>query len=163
MSNANAKEYLSYYLVEKDLNLETSFFEEDILVQASYPTIYDYSIFYITDSPSGTEKGFVAGINSVDWSDFLCSGDFDGDGTADMAMINGSGVVKIWGVSDGRLVSDTVLSAVDPASWTFAGVGDFNGDGTDDIAWCNESTGLAGCWEISNKALSAWSNIATIA
>ena len=111
--------------------------------------------------------------NAVDWRmvsvsnpdewDFLGAGDFDGNGTSDIAMIYDVGVVGIWGVSNGYLSSWSILSAVNTAEWTLAGVGDFNGDGTDDIAWSNTVTGLAGYWQINNKTLTDWANIATIA
>ena len=110
--------------------------------------------------------------NAVDWRmvsvsnpdewNFLCSGDFDGNGSHDIAMINDVGVVGIWGVSDGYLSSWSILSAVNPAEWQLAGVADFNADGTDDIAWSNTATGLTGYWQINDKELTTWTNIATI-
>ena len=77
-------------------------------------------------------------------------------------MINDVGVVGIWGVKDGYLSSWSILSAVNTEEWTLAGVGDFNADGTDDIAWCNEGTGLAGYWQIENRELNSWQNIAVL-
>ena len=71
-------------------------------------------------------------------------------------------MVGIWGVTDGYLSSWSILSAVDTSAWTLVGVGDFNVDGTDDIAWSNTATGLTGCWQINNKELTTWTNIATI-
>ena len=103
----------------------------------------------------------VSVANPDEWN-FLCSGDFDGNGAHDIAMINDVGVVGIWGVSDGYLSSWSILSAVDPFTWTLAGVGDFNADGTDDIAWSNTSTGLTGYWQINDKELTTWANIATL-
>ena len=102
----------------------------------------------------------VSVANPDEW-DFLCSGDFDGNGSHDIAMINGEGVVGIWGVSDGWLSSWSILSAV-TSEWTLAGVADFNGDGTDDIAWSNTDTGLTGYWQINDKTLTAWANIVTL-
>ena len=104
----------------------------------------------------------VSVSNPAEWN-FLCSGDFDGNGSHDIAMINDVGVVGIWGIEDGYLRSWSILSAVNTDEWTLAGVGDFNADGTDDIAWCNNSTGLTGYWQIENKELASWQNIATIA
>ena len=111
--------------------------------------------------------------NTVDWRmisvanpdewDFLCAGDFDGNGSGDIVMIDGEGVVGIWGVNDGYLSSWSILSAVDTSAWSLAGVGDFNGDGTDDIAWCSNETHLAGYWQIEDKTLTSWQNIASIA
>ena len=103
----------------------------------------------------------VSVANPAEW-DFLCSGDFDGNGSHDIAMINGEGVVGIWGISDGYLSSWSILSAVNTTEWTLAGVGDFNGDGTDDIAWCSNATNLAGYWQINDKQLTTWANIATV-
>lgn len=105
----------------------------------------------------------VSVANPDEWN-FLCVGDFDGDDhkTADIALINGSGEVGIWGVSGGTMSSWTNLGTA-ASGWEFAGVGDFNGDGTDDIAWRNSSGGLTGYWQINSLAISSWQNIAVIA
>ena len=102
----------------------------------------------------------VSASNADEW-EFLCTGDFDGDGTADIAMINASGLVSIWGVSDGRLSADAVLSAVDTSEWKFATVGDFNGDGTDDIMWAHTDGAVYaadryGYWQIDDGQLASW-------
>ena len=110
---------------------------------------------------NATDWRMVSVANPAEWN-FLCSGDFDGNGSNDIAMINDVGVVGIWGVNDGYLSSWSILSAVNTAEWTLAGVGDFNADGTDDIAWCSTTTGLAGYWQINDKTLTTWANIATI-
>ena len=115
-------------------------------------------------SPAGGQSDWrMVSVADPDEWDFLCAGDFDGNGSGDIAMINGEGIVGIWGVNDGYLSSWSILSAVDMSAWTLAGVGDFNGDGTDDIAWCNISTGLAGYWQIDDGTLTSWQNIAAIA
>ena len=117
---------------------------------------------WIVDPPSGeTDWRMVSVANPAEWK-FLCAGDFDGDSTSDIAMINDAGVVGIWGISDGWLSSWSILSAVNTAEWSLVGVGDFNGDGTDDIAWFNADAGIAGFWQIENKELSAWQNLATL-
>ena len=121
----------------------------------------------------GTYNAYCTWIveNAVDWRmvsvanpdewNFLCSGDFDGNGSHDIAMINDVGVVGIWGVNDGYLSSWSILSAV-TSEWQLAGVADFNADGTDDIAWANTTTGLTGYWQINDKNLTTWTNLATI-
>ncbi len=48
----------------------------------------------------------------------------------------------------------SILSAVNPAEWTLAGIADFNADGTDDIAWCSSTTEQVGAWIVQNKELS---------
>ena len=95
--------------------------------------------------------------------DYLCSGDFDGDGTADMAMVDGNGIVGIWGIKEGTLGGWAVLGTVDLSVNQLAGVGDYNNDGTDDIAWCDASTGLTVCWQVKNNAISSVQTIGVIA
>ena len=119
---------------------------------------YNAYCTWIVENPIDWRMVSVA--NPAEWN-FLCSGDFDGDKMNDIAMINGEGVVGIWGVNDGYLSSWSILSAV-TSEWTLAGVGDFNGDGTDDIAWCSNISGLAGYWQIEDKTLAGWSNLATL-
>ncbi|MBE6367856.1 MAG: hypothetical protein E7052_08125, partial [Lentisphaerae bacterium] len=87
---------------------------------------YNAYCTWIVDNANDWRMVSVA--NPDEW-DFLCSGDFNADGCNDIAMINGDGVVGIWGVSDGYMNSWSILSAVDTATWELAGVGDFNGDG----------------------------------
>ena len=119
---------------------------------------YNAYCSWIVEDP--VDWRMVSVANPDEWN-FLCSGDFDGNGSHDIAMINNVGVVGIWGVGDGYLNSWSILSAV-TSEWTLAGVADFNGDGTDDIAWSNMDTGLTGFWQINDKELTIWANIANL-
>ena len=121
--------------------------------------LYNAYCTWIVEDP--VDWRMVSVANPAEWN-FLCSGDFDGNGSHDIAMINAEGVVGIWGVGDGYLNSWSILSAVDRSSWQLAGVADFNGDGTDDIAWANDSLNLTGYWQINDKQLTTWQNIATL-
>ena len=120
---------------------------------------YNAFCTWIVEDP--VDWRMVSVANPAEWN-FLCAGDFNGNGMNDIAMINTVGVVGIWGVEDGYLSSWSILSAVDTSAWTLAGVADFNGDGTDDIAWSNNDTGLTGYWQINDKQLTTWANIATV-
>jgi len=120
---------------------------------------YNAYCTWIVENP--VDWRMVSVANPDEWN-FLCAGDFDGDGSHDIAMINDVGVVGIWGVGDGYLSSWSILSAFNTSEWTLAGVGDFDGDGTDDIAWCNNATNLAGYWQIEDKTLASWQNIAVL-
>ena len=134
-----------------DMLWKNSFVGEGGLTYNAYCT-------WIVEDP--VDWRMVSVANPDEWN-FLCSGDFDGNGSHDIAMINNVGVVGIWGVNDGYLSSWSILSAV-TNEWTLAGVADFNGDGTDDIAWSNTATGLTGYWQINDKQLTTWENIAVI-
>ena len=121
--------------------------------------VYNAYCTWIVEDP--VDWRMVSVANPTEWN-FLCAGDFNADGANDIAMINDVGVVGIWGVEDGWLSSWSILSAVDTSAWTLAGVGDFNADGMDDIAWVNNASGMAGYWQIKDKNLASWQNIATI-
>ena len=121
---------------------------------------YNAFCTWIVDDP--VDWRMVSVANPAEWN-FLCSGDFNGDGMNDIAMMNDIGVVGIWGVEDGWLSSWSILSAVNTDEWKLVGVGDFNADGTDDIAWCSNISGLAGYWQINDKTLTTWSNLANLA
>jgi len=121
---------------------------------------YNAFCTWIVEDP--VDWRMVSVANPAEWN-FLCAGDFNGDGANDIAMINDVGVVGIWGVEDGWLSSWSILSAVDTTEWELVGVGDFNGDGTDDIGWCSNISGLAGYWQIEEKTLAGWQNLAMLA
>lgn len=121
----------------------------------------DYNAYctWIVDDANSWRMVSVA--NPSEWN-FLCAGDFNGDDMADIAMINNSGVVGIWEISDGYLKDWSILSAVTP-EWTLGGVGDFNGDNTSDIVWVSTDTQLIGYWQVKDKKLENWVTISTVA
>ena len=68
-------------------------------------------------------------------------GDFNHDGTSDVAWYNStSRNIDIWQIVNGHWSASFDVGS-HPAGWAPAGIGDFNGDGTDDIAWYNSTTG----------------------
>ena len=74
------------------------------------------------------------------------SGDFNGDGSADIVWQNlTTGDRSIWFMNGNSYASAALLPNV-PTQWSIAGVGDFNGDGKPDIVWQNLVTGDRSIW-----------------
>ena len=65
------------------------------------------------------------------------TGDFNGDGNADILWQNDDGTPAIWLMNGTSLIGGGGLANPGP-SWHVAGTGDFNGDGNADILWQNE-------------------------
>jgi hypothetical protein len=87
----------------------------------------------------GSFTGNVAHFNVNPGSTWhvVGTGDFNGDGMADVLWQNDSGLVTEWlGQPDGSLVGHP-LNVNPGTSWHVVGTGDFNGDGLDDILWRN--------------------------
>lgn len=71
------------------------------------------------------------------------TGDFNGDGKADILFRHADGRVAMWLMNGLALISGGGLPL--DSSWSVTHVGDFNGDGKSDILWRN-----------SNGAVAAW-------
>jgi uncharacterized protein YbdZ (MbtH family) len=63
------------------------------------------------------------------------AGDFNGDGRADVLLVNNNGSVTNWlGQGDGTFFSNhATASYALPAGWSVAGIADVNGDARDDV------------------------------
>jgi hypothetical protein len=76
------------------------------------------------------------------------TGDFNGDGRADLLFRNSTGLVTDWLASaNGGFTENNAHAATGAAdnSWAVVGTGDFNGDGVDDILWRNNA-GIVTDW-----------------
>jgi len=90
------------------------------------------------------------------------TGDFNGDGRADILWRNAAGVVTDWlGQASGGFTNNSVAASGVPASWTIVGTGDFNGDGRDDILWRNDAGTVTDWLGGANGAFTQnWANLA---
>ena len=83
----------------------------------------------------------------------LTLGDFNGDGTDDLAWRNvGNAKVQTWLLDQGHVEEATTLGAASLPKQAL-GSGDFNGDGTDDLAWRNPANAEVQIWTIRDGGL----------
>lgn len=74
------------------------------------------------------------------------TGDFNGDGKADLLFTNTqTNAIAVW-ETDGNQVTAAGQAGVLGAGWHFADVGDFNGDGKSDLLFINDSTHGVAVW-----------------
>ncbi len=89
-----------------------------------------------------------SGLGSVPttWS-IVGTGDFNGDGYADILWRDTAGDLAIWEMNGTTILnpSNSGLGNV-PTNWSVVGVGDFNGDGKADILWRNNTNGNVAIW-----------------
>jgi len=82
------------------------------------------------------------------WTD-IGSGDFNGDGHADILLQNaGNGQAAIWEMNGTNVIGGGTVSSIPGPSWHAIGSGDFNGDGLADILWQN-ANGQVAVWEMN--------------
>jgi len=87
-------------------------------------------------------EGFLRTVADANWR-IVGTGDFDGDGKADVVWRNSSTGENYLYPMDGTLIKPTegFLRTVTDQSWQVAGAADFNGDTKADVLWRNLATG----------------------
>jgi hypothetical protein len=88
------------------------------------------------------------------------TGDFNGDGHADLLWRHTSGAVTIWLMNDTRIIGGGQVAVVDPA-WQIAGSGDYNGDGHADLLW-RHTSGAVTIWFMNGTQVVGGGGVATV-
>jgi hypothetical protein len=118
-------------LVKNDLNGDG---KSDILFQERVGPLHGPTLIDFMNGTSVAAQATLAGPG-ITWQ-LVGSGDFNGDGKADILWQNIDGTPQIWTMNGSTVTSETTLP--DPGiTWHAVGTGDFNGDGTSDIVFQN--------------------------
>ena len=113
--------------------------EDDILWRNSTTgENYVYPMNGLSIKPA---EGYLRTVADQNWQ-VVGSGDFDGDGKADILWRNSAtGENYIYLMNVTAIVTEGYLRRVADLNWKVGGVADFDGDGRSDILWRNSSTG----------------------
>jgi FG-GAP-like repeat len=94
----------------------------------------------------------VGNASSSVWT-IVGTGDFNGDGKADILWRDSSGNVAIWEMNGTGVLNSTATLVGNVSSvWTIVETGDYNGDGKSDILWRN-TTGSVAIWEMNGTQI----------
>jgi hypothetical protein len=86
-------------------------------------------------------EGYLRAVPDLNWN-IAGTGDFDGNGSADILWRNSStGENYVYFMNGVSIVNEGYLRTVSDQGWQVAGVGDLDGDGRDDILWRHGTSG----------------------
>jgi hypothetical protein len=123
-------------------------FNDDPTSDVLFTHTPDGNVAYWTVNKGGVQSGGVSlGSPGTAWS-VIGTGDFSGNGNADILFQSTAGAVADWHIQSGT-VNGALLGSL-PPGWTIIGTGDLQGNGTDDIVLRN-TNGAIGEWQVQNE------------
>ena len=92
-------------------------------------------------------------ISDGNWR-IVGSGDFNGDGKADLIWQHTNGTLLVWYMNGATAIGSELLNPaqISDATWRVVGVGDFNGDSKPDLMWQHPS-GWLSVWYMNGRNL----------
>jgi FG-GAP-like repeat len=96
-------------------------------------------------------SALVANVPYPQWT-IIGTGDFNGDGYADLLWRDNTGIVAIWEMNGTQILNPTSAVVVNAGSWSVVGVGDFNGDTRSDILLTDGNSNYA-IWEMNGTQI----------
>ena len=116
------------------------------------------NVIWTINKGAVANEAFITGAGS-NWHT-VGSGDFNGDGKADIVWRDDEGNVAIW-LMDGTSVAGGAVVANAAPNWKVQGVGDFNGDGKADILW-RAPDGSVSLWLMDNLTITTRGTLNTV-
>ena len=119
--------------------------------------VYDLTNASFAD---GLSPYFAAGIDASTGDSYIQVGpaisapnDFNGDGTSDLLVTDGSGDIVTWSIQNGTLSGSPTYFATATDGWSYLATGNFYGHGSTDILVTDGSGDLVD-WKSQNGTLS---------
>lgn len=109
----------------------------------------------LMDGAQPTADATVGTINAAGGWHLTQSGDFNGDGKADLLFLNDTTHgVAVWEMDGTTVMSNPQVGIMNAAGgWHFEDVGDFNGDGKTDLLFLNDTTRGVAVWEMDGTTV----------